>query len=218
MFRDHVLQVRSHLNGYVGFSLVSPLCLGCFIRHRLPLPPRVEIMTSCSNHLPTLWFCEENRILLCVGQRSKTTVDRTGEELFAKRTIAVPLVISRLSFSSGGSSSSTLQDSSLSGPASDRSDEHVPGNRRDTEPINPKMKRRMAVKKRTTVCQIFQNGWRSSQIILRKKRRRYAHVSGLRFGTDYESGVRIKEARHFSYFSKMKFRRLIAWRIGKEMF
>ena len=64
------------------------------------------------------------------------------------------------------------------------------------------MKRRMAVKKRTTVCQIFQNGWSSSQIILRKQRRWYAHVAGLRFGIDYESGVRIKEARHFSYFSK----------------
>ena len=72
-------------------------------------------------------------IFLRVGQRSKTTVDQTREEIFMQ------LVLPGLSSSSDTSSSSTSlpQDSSStsSSPATERSDEPAPGNWRETNPI-----------------------------------------------------------------------------------
>ena len=71
-------------------------------------------------------------IFLRVGQRSKTTVDQTREDIFMQ------LVLPGLSSSSDTSSSSTSlpQDSSStsSSPATERS-EPAPGNWRETNPI-----------------------------------------------------------------------------------
>ena len=110
-----------------------------------------------------------------MGQRSKTTVDQTVEKITCTTDSFVPLVDPGLSSSSGTSSSSTSipQDSSSasSSPATERSDEPTPGNWRETDPITQNQKKRgMANEIRTTVCEIFLNGWRSSQTIQRTQK------------------------------------------------
>ena len=103
------------------------------------------------------------RMYLWVGQRTKTTVDQTGENIFEYKTEEfVPLVVCGLSSYSGTSSTSPPQDSSStsSSPASERSDEPAPGNWRDSPKTQKQIENRDNGP-RTTVCEIFQNGYRS---------------------------------------------------------
>ena len=119
----------------------------------------------------------------------------------------VPLVVPGLSSCSGTSSSSASlpQDSSntYSSPATERSDEPAPGSWRETK---TKI-RGMAIEIQTTVCEIFLNGWRSSQIISCTR----THFSGLRFGTSYKSGIKIKESSYlYSLSQRPKLRSMFA--------
>ena len=81
----------------------------------------------------------------------------------------VPLVVPGLSANSGSNSSSTstLQDLSSTSPVQERSDGLALGNWSGPLPKTQKQnkKRGMAIEIRTAVCEIFQNGWRSSQMI-----------------------------------------------------
>ena len=105
------------------------------------------------------------RIFYSVCQRSKTTVDLKREDIVRKTDNLVPLVVPRLSTSSGSNSSltSTSQDLSTISPVQKRSDELAP---RD-HPQRPRtiIKRGRAVEMRTTVCEVFLNFGRISHII-----------------------------------------------------
>ena len=101
-------------------------------------------------------------------------------QLNAKTDNFVHLVVPGLSTNSGSisSSTSTLQELSSASPAQERSDEQVPRRWRGSPPQKPqtKIKRGMAVEMRATVCEIFLNGWRSSQIILRTQKCMHPHT------------------------------------------
>ena len=61
--------------------------------------------------------------------------------------------------------SSTSSDTPPS-PASERSDELAPGNwSRDPQKLKTRIKRWITMGLRTTVCEIFRNGWRSEQVM-----------------------------------------------------
>ena len=81
--------------------------------------------------------------------------------------------------------------------AQQRSDE-LPHESRSDRPRKPKIKRGMAVEMRTTVCEIFLCGWRSSKIIGgHRSACTRTQFSGLRFRTSYENGIKIKEAHYW---------------------
>ena len=95
------------------------------------------------------------------GQKPRLT--KQGKNIFSKTDHFVPLVVPGLSSSSGPSSSSTStsQDLSSSGPAPERRDDPAAGNWSETNPITTNQN------KKTTVCEIFLNGWRSAQTVYR---------------------------------------------------
>ena len=109
------------------------------------------------------------RLFLRVGQRSKTRFDQKVKTILCKTDNFVPLVVPRLSANSGSNSSLTsrVQDLSSTSPAEERGDGQASGKlERITSPTpKTKIKRGMAIEIRTTVCEIFLNCWRSSQII-----------------------------------------------------
>ena len=91
----------------------------------------------------------------------------------------VPLVVPGLSTSSGSNSSSTstLLDLSSTSPAQEGSDGLAPGGWCGSPSKNTnKNQRGMAIEIRTTVCEIFLNGWRSSQIIQRTQKCTHPHT------------------------------------------
>ena len=120
------------------------------------------------------------------GSAVKTTFDQRGKTFVCTTDNFVPLVVPGLSTSSGSnpSSTSTSQDLSSTTPAQERSDGPArrewcadPQERSDEpaprewcadHPRKPRTKKKgMVVEIRTTVCEIFLNGWRRSQIIWR---------------------------------------------------
>ena len=147
------------------------------------------------------------------GQKPRLT--KEVKTFVCKTDNFVPLVDPGLSTSSGSNSSSTStsQDLSTTSPAQERSDELAPrewcGSPSKTQNKN---KKGMAVEMRTTVCEIFLDGWRSSQQIWRiQKCMHRTHFSGLRFGVPYESGIKIKEAQSlYSLPKRSKLRSLLA--------
>ena len=98
-----------------------------------------------------------------MGQPSKTTVDQGGKTIVCKTDNFVPLVVPRLSTSSGSNSSSTStsQDLSSTSPAQERSDELATRELCGSPSKTKKIKRGMAVEMRMTVSEIFLNGWMS---------------------------------------------------------
>ena len=102
------------------------------------------------------------------GQKPRLT--KEGKTIKCKTENFVTLVVPGLSTDSGSVSSSTSppQDSSSSSssPVLERSDEMAPRKCcSSTAKTKTKISRGMTVEIRTTVCEIFLNGWRSSQII-----------------------------------------------------
>ena len=87
--------------------------------------------------LASSWLCNYLKIRLQVFRLENFATTTVDKKRACKTDNFVPLVVPGLSSVSGTSSSSTsiLQDSSSSGSASDRSDEHAPGNLRDTDEI-----------------------------------------------------------------------------------
>ena len=112
-----------------------------------------------------------------MDQRSKTTVDQTRENILCRTEKFVPLVVPGLSSNSGSSSTSTTppQDASStsSSPASERSDAPAPGNWRGSPKTH---KKKTAIEPRTTVFEIFQNGWRTSQKISKTQKCLHPHT------------------------------------------
>ena len=96
------------------------------------------------------------------GQKPRLT--KEGKTLVCKTDNFVPLVVPGLSTVSGSNSSST---SALQGfstiPAQERSDELSPGDWCRSPSRSQNKNRGMTIEIRTTVCEIFLNGWRSSQ-------------------------------------------------------
>ena len=116
-------------------------------------------------------------IFLRVGQQSKTTVDPRGKTIVCKTNNFVPLVVPRLSANSGGHSSAT---STL----------HETGEGHLKKP-KPKQK----------------EGWQSrfGRPFARSSRSACTrtHFSWLRFGTSYESGIKIKQKHNiYSHIPK----------------
>ena len=59
----------------------------------------------------------------------------------------------------------------------------------------------MAVEMRTTVCEIFLNGWRSSQTVLRTQKCVHPHTFlRIRSGTSYESGSNSRKHSIYTHF------------------
>ena len=111
------------------------------------------------------------------GQKSWLT--KEVNTIVCKTDNLVPLVVPGLSTSSGSNSSSTStsQDLSSANPAQERSDGPASREWCGSSKTHNKNKKRMAVEMRTTVCKIFLNGWRSSQIIWRTELHAPAHIS-----------------------------------------
>ena len=130
----------------------------------------------------TVQLLEDTVAVLSLGKSAKNTdtlmsgsavkkprLTKDGKEIICKTDNFVSLVVPGLSSSSGTSSSSTSasRDLSSSGAAAERRDDPAPGNWSEDKPSNPnpKIKRGMTIEIRTTVCEIFLNGWRSAQTI-----------------------------------------------------
>ena len=155
--------------------------------------------------------------------RSFRLVHRLSITLFLRKTSQESINLERKSYLDCSSdtlctrfqtlrSTSTSQDLSTI-PAQQRSDELAPAVRTILEKPKTKFKRVMAVEMRTTVCSIFLNGWRCSQIIKRTQRSACSrtHFSGLRFGTSCKSGIKMQEAQYFqSNPTRPKLRSLLA--------
>ena len=116
------------------------------------------------------------------GSTVKPRLTKEEKTIICKTDNFVPLVFHRLSANSGSSSSSTstLQCSSSTSPAQERSVGPVPGNWCGSLPKtqNQKKKRddsRDDSRKRP-FCEIFLNGWRSSQIIWRTQECLHPHT------------------------------------------
>ena len=118
------------------------------------------------------------------GQKPRLTKEE--KTIVCKTDNFVPLVVPGLSTSSGSLSSSpsppqdSLSTSSSTSPSPDqeRSDELAPRDwyRSSSKKTTTKIKRRMTVEMRTTVSEIFLNGWRSSQIIWRTQKCMHPHT------------------------------------------
>ena len=110
------------------------------------------------------------------------SLPKKGRQLCAKRTISVTLVVPGLSTNSESvsSSTSTLQDLCPTNPAQERCDEQAPGNWSASlsKVPNPFLKKRKEwqCEIRTTVCEVFLNGWRSSQMIQRTQNCMHPHT------------------------------------------
>ena len=92
------------------------------------------------------------------------SLPKKGRQLCAKRTISVTLVVPGLSTNSESvsSSTSTLQDLCPTNPAQERSDVQAPGTG-----AGHLQKLKIFFRngnRDSTVCEVFLNGWRSSQM------------------------------------------------------
>ena len=106
--------------------------------HDLDLFVTVQLLEETPAVLLLGKLCKRPRILLRVGQRSKTAVDQRGKTIVCKTDNFVPLVVPGLSTSSASNSSSTStsQDLSSTSPGQERSDGLAPGNWCGSPPRN----------------------------------------------------------------------------------
>ena len=127
-----------------------------------------------------LELCEDHGYSCEWVSGQKTKGDQRGEDdFYAKRTTSHLLLFQEFSTSSGcnSSSTSTSQHLSWTSPAQERSGELAPrvwcGS-----PQKPfkKLERGMTVEMRTTVFEIFMNGWRRSPIIQRTQHCMHPHT------------------------------------------
>ena len=124
----------------------------------------------CIFKLSTWKTLRRTQRYLRVGQRWTTTVDQTREGNFCWKN-GKNSYLCGLSSNSGTNASSNWpsqgSSSTSSSPASEWSDELPPGNWSRDFPKNPipKFQKTDKIGFRTTVCEIFQSGWRSSQKI-----------------------------------------------------
>ena len=163
---------------------------------------------QCNYSKKRLLFYRLEKSAKTTDQRSKTTVDQRKEDNCMQNG---QLRTSRCSkdihqfwkrFVLSIATAKTRQVH-LSSPVLERSDGRV--QETGAIPQKPKTKiiRGMTVEMRMTVCEIFLSGWRSSQILWRTQKCMHPHtVSGLRFGTFHESGIKIKEAQYLFHFPK----------------
>ena len=147
----------------------------------------------------------------------KTRLTQSGREFLCKSEHFVPLVAPGLSSSFGTSSSSTSppQDSSdtSSIPATQRSDKQAPEDHRDSAKSQNKKQKG---EQQASNGRLFARPSGMAKGVHRKSRRhRYACVRtrclGLRFGTSYESGIKVKEAQYLNPLpTRVKLRTMLA--------
>ena len=146
----------------------------------------------------------------------KPRLTKEEKTIVCKTDNFVPLVVPGLSTSSRSNSSSTSasQDLSTTRPAQERSDELAPREWCGLLSKNPqqKIKRGMAVGMRTTVGEIFLNGWKSSQMIQGTQKCMHPHTF---LRTQIRNGLRkcikIKEAQYlYSRPKRPKLRSVLA--------
>ena len=136
--------------------------------HDLNLFVTVQLLDETPAVLSLGKLCEDHGYSFEWVSGQKPWLTQEGKTIMCKTDNFVPLVVPGLSTSSGGNSSSTstLQDLSSTSPAQERSDGPAPadwcGSPSKTQ---NKIKSGMTIEIRTTVCEIFLNCWRSSQII-----------------------------------------------------
>ena len=113
-----------------------------------------------------------------VSAQKKTRFTKRGERIVCKTDNFVRLVVPRMLINSGSNTSwaSTSKDWSSS-PGQERSDEVAPRKWCEWTPKRLSRKRGMTVEIRSTVCEIFQTGKRSSQVIWKTWRCVLAHIS-----------------------------------------
>ena len=135
----------------------------------------------CLQPVGTVQSLEETRAVLSLGKLcddhgyscewvsgKKPQLTKEGKTSECKTDNFALLVIPGLSTNSGSNSSSTstLQDLSSTSPAQERCDGLVLGDWCGSlQKPKTKIKRGMTLEIRTTVCEIFLNGWRNSQTI-----------------------------------------------------
>ena len=129
------------------------------------------------------------RILFWVGQRSKTTVDQTREEYYLEngqfRTSCCSRVVIQFWYQFVINIDTAGLVKYIFSPATERCDEPAP---------QTKITRGMAIEIRTTVCETFLNGWRSSQTIWRTQKCSCPHTFLRTQIRSYDSGIRINQA------------------------
>ena len=144
--------------------------------HDLDLFVTVQILDDTLAVLSLGKLCEEYGYTCEWTSGQKPHPTKQWKRILCKTEYFVPIVVPGLSSSSGASSSSTSppQDSSStsSSPATERSDHPAPGNSRDS----PKIQRGITIEPRTTVCEIFQLGLRSSQTNSKKQNWMHPHT------------------------------------------
>ena len=136
-----------------------------------------------------------------------TRLTKEGKTIICKTDNFVPLVVPGLSTSSGinSSSTSTVQDLS---PTFSTGADHPPKPK-------TKIKRGMAIEIRTIVCEIFLNGWSSSQTISRIQKCMHPHTFLRTQDSDSERptkcGIKLKETYYlYSLPERPKLRSLLA--------
>ena len=147
--------------------------------HDLELFVTVQILDDAPAGRSLGQLCEDHGYSYEWVSGQKPRLTKQGKYNSCKAENFVPLVVPGLSSNSGTSSSSTspFQDSSStsSSPASERSDEHRTRKlARFTK--NSKIRRRTSIEPRTTVCEISQIVYRSSQIISKIQKCPHPHT------------------------------------------
>ena len=136
--------------------------------HDLNLFVTVQLLDETPAVLSFGKLCEDHGYSYEWVSGQKPWLTKKGKTIMCKTDNFAPLVVPGLSSTSGSNSSSTstLQDLSSTSPAQERSDGLAPGDWCGSpSKTKTQIKSGMTIEIRTTVCEIFLNCWRSSQII-----------------------------------------------------
>ena len=152
------------------------------------------------------------QIFLWVGKRSTTTADQTRDGNYMQTDKYVPFVFPGLSSSSSTTTFEHRQYRISS--ATERSDEPTPGNSGETNTITQNQNNKRD-DNRDSDESFARSSWMVGGVHRQSWGNRDAcastHFSGLRFGTSYESGIKIKEPQYlYSLPKRPKLRSMLA--------
>ena len=144
----------------------------------------MQILEDTTAVLSLGTLCEEHGYSYEWASGQKPHLTKNGTTILCKTENFVPVVVPGLSSRSSANSSSTSfpqnSSSTVSSPASLRSDEQASGNRRDPQKPNPPLPplhpKRTTNKQRETACETSQSGERSSQKIWRTQKCLHPHT------------------------------------------
>ena len=177
--------------------------------HDLGLFVTVQLREDTPAILSLGKLCEEH------GYSYEWQTEQTRKKITFRTDKFLPFVIPDLSASSGTASSSTspVQDVSLSSSITERSDEPALGNWREAHQITKNQQKKEdddrdsdeRLRDLPEWLEEFTDNLEHRDACAR------AHYSGLRFGTSYESGIKIQEAQYlYSLPERPKLRSMLA--------